>query len=160
MLLSFSGSVSAQYNSKTIIDLLRKERNEDSLNNSYSEKQAERLQYLLAAKEMALRSLALKDSILQALMAVQAYRFNLVNDGSEYDIDIFNALYGALIKFSDPLVKILPPNLDMRDVKVKLKTKSMAEKLCSYLRRNMVLSEWNKFSSHLPYEATCPLNNK
>jgi hypothetical protein len=158
--LSFSGLVSSQNMSPTLIDSLKNEINKANLTIRYSEKQAGLLQHLLVAKEMALRSLDLKDSIFQALLAVQAYRFQIDNGGSDYDIDIFNALYSALKKFRDPLAKTLSPNLDLRDKKIKSKTKSMAEKLCSYMQRNMLLSEWNRFSSHLPYEVTCPLNNR
>lgn len=120
-----------------------------------TKEQADRLMYLLIAKEMALRSTELKDSIFQALVVVQAYNFNKNHKGNPADIEIYRALYKALERFKDPTLKTLTIDADKTDKELPTKTESMASKLCSYIKRNMKVDEWNKFSSHLPYEQTC-----
>lgn len=117
--------------------------------------EAERLQYLQTAKEMAMRSAELKDSILQALVAIQAHNFWTKNKGSYANNDIYRGLYLALKCFKDPVINTLPVRINQGDNREYAITKLMAEKLCSRMKRNMFLEEWNKFASHLKYEPTC-----
>jgi hypothetical protein len=158
LLLSISRLGTSQDKSKIIIDSLTRELNKANQIIGYAERSEKRLDYLLTAKEMALRSLDLKDSIFQALIAIQAYKFHTDHNGNYNDIEIYNALYSALKKFNDPLTNTLNPNLDKKDKDTQIKTMAMADKLCSYMQRNMLVSEWNRFSSHLSYEPTCPLS--
>jgi hypothetical protein len=158
LLLFLPNLVSSQDKSQTIIDSLTKELNRAHQIIKYAERGEKRLQYLLTAKEMALRSIDQQDSMYQALMAIQAYKFNRDYDGNYYDIEIYNGLFSALKRFNDPLIKIIPPSVDPRDKELKSKTMTMADKLCSYIKRNMLVDEWNRFASHLAYESTCPVN--
>lgn len=157
LLLSISRLGTSQDKSQTIIDSLTKELNRAHQIIKYAERGENRLQYLLTAKEMALRSIDQQDSMFQALMAIQAYKFNRDHDGNYYDIEIYNGLFSALKRFDDPLIKIMPPNVDPRDKELKSKTMTMADKLCSYIKRNMLIDEWNRFASHIAYESTCPI---
>ncbi len=116
-----------------------------------------RLLYLLTAKELALRSSGLTDSTFKALAAIQAHNFWAKYKGDHNDIDIYQALYNSLKSFNDPLIKSLSVKIEKEDNLEYFKTKLMADKLCSKVKRNMLLDEWNKFASQLPYEATCPL---
>jgi hypothetical protein len=157
LFISLSVTVFGQRNSDNkIIDSLTTELKKANLILKHKKEEAERLQYLLTAKEMALRSTELKDSIFQALVVVQAHRFWIINKGNYADIDIYRGLYNALKNFNDPLVKTLPVKIDKMDNAEYTKTKLMADKLCSRLKRNMFVEEWDKFASHLPYEPTCP----
>lgn len=118
-------------------------------------KSAERLVYLLTAKEMAIRCVELKDSIFQGLVAVQAFNFNRNHEGNRNDIDIYRGLYQALQRLGEPIATTLPKNPNKANkelIKIEIE---MAEKLCSRIKRNMTLDEWNKFSSQLMYEQTC-----
>ena len=117
--------------------------------------EADRLQYLLVAKEMALRSTELKDSVFQALLAVQAHNFWVHNKGHYADTDIYRGLYEALKTFNDPLLKTFPVKIDNADNGEYITTNLMADKLCSRLKRNMHIEEWNRFAGQLPYERTC-----
>lgn len=121
--------------------------------------QADRLTYLLTAKEMALRSAELDDPIFQALVAVQAYNFNKDHSGYPADIDIYRALYKALERFKDPMIKTLPVNVDVNDKELSMKMDVIVNKLCSRVKRNMKKNEWDKFCSQLPYEKTCATTN-
>ena len=121
-----------------------------------SEAEVRRLQYLLTAKEMALRSSELKDSTFQGLIAIQAHTFWKSNNGSPADTDIYQGLYRALLTFKDSMVKTLPPRIDKVSNQEYALTKLMAAQLCSRMKRNMMLAEWNMFASQLPYERTCP----
>ncbi|MFN5171260.1 MAG: hypothetical protein ACK5DD_16710 [Cyclobacteriaceae bacterium] len=121
----------------------------------HEKERADRLEYLLTAKEMALRSTELKDSTLQALVAVQGYNFWTSNKGKYSDIDIYRGLYAALKSFNDPIINTLPIEIGKRDNTDYTITQVMADKLCSRLKRNMLASEWDMFASQLPYEKTC-----
>ena len=154
--LSFVGVHGQRNSDKIVIDSLTTELKKANSILKYKKEEAERLQYLLTAKEMALRSTELKDSKFQALVAVQAHKFWTHNKGNYADIDIYLGLYNALKTFNDPLVKTLPIEIDKMDNADYAKTKLMADKLCLRVKRNMLLDEWNKFASHLPYEQTCP----
>lgn len=157
LFISLSVSVFGQHNSdKRVIDSLTTELKRANSILKHEKEEAERLQYLLTAKEMALRSTELKDSIFQALVAVQAHNFWTHNKGNYADIDIYRGLYNALKTFDDPLVKTLPIKIDKMDNREYIKTNLMADKLCSRIKRNMFVEEWEKFASHLPYERTCP----
>lgn len=57
---------------------------------------AEQSRYRATAKAMAIKSKDVPDKELQALLAQQAYQFNLANQGYHYDNDIYNGLYLAL----------------------------------------------------------------
>ncbi len=119
------------------------------------EKEVTCLKYLLVAKEMALRSTELQDSIFQALAAVQAYKFNKTYGGNPSYIDVYRALYKALERLGDPFVKTASINIDRRDKTFSEKTATMANKLCSKIKRSMTIEEWNKFAEDLMYEQTC-----
>jgi WD40 repeat protein len=64
-------------------------------------KEAERLQYLMAAHRMALKSreLSALDKSLQALLAQQAYVFHSRSRGYAYDHSIYLGLYSAMRSF-------------------------------------------------------------
>jgi hypothetical protein len=121
----------------------------------HEKNETSRLMYLLTAKEMALRSVELKDTVFQALVAIQAYKFNKEHKGSPTDIDIYRALYKALRRYDNPITKKLSLEIDKSDKDWITKTEAMANELCSRLKRNMMIEEWNKFASHLVYESTC-----
>ena len=155
----------AQRDSKSISveDSLKGELRKTTFILESTKKEANRLMYLLTAKEMAIRSIELKDSVFQGLVALQAFNFNRNYEGNRNDIDIYRGLYQALQKFGEAIVMTLPKQPNKTDKEL-IKTESeMAEKLCSRIKRNMTLNEWNKFSSQLMYEQTCEtfyLNNK
>lgn len=65
--------------------------------------EARRQQYLAKAKAMALKSKEINDPELQGLLAQQAYIFNTRYEGYPYDDAVYNGLYAALKKYSDPL---------------------------------------------------------
>ena len=156
LFISFSVTALGQRNSdKEIIDSLTTELRRANSILKHEKEQAERLEYLLTAKEMALRSTELKDSIFQALLAVQAQNFWTHNKGNYADTDIYRGLYDALKTFNDPLIKTLPVEINKTDNREYAKTNLMADKLCSRLKRNMLIEEWNRFASQLPYERTC-----
>jgi hypothetical protein len=151
-------SISQTRNEK-FIDSLTLELSKSSALIINLEKSEERYQYLLLSKEMSLRSLETKDSVLQSLLAIQAFKFNRDYEGSFYDIEIYNSLYLALKRFNDPFLDELPLKIDLNDKNLPNKTYIMANKLCSYLKRNMYLREWELYASHLKIERTCPLND-
>lgn len=117
-----------------------------------------RLEYRLASKEMAIRSIEMKDSIYQVLLAVQAYKFCVTRCGNITDIDVYKALYAALKRYKDPLVETLPNKIDQKDKTLPDALKEIANRLCSKIARNMTVGQWNKYASQLPYEATCPVS--
>ncbi|MBN2697515.1 MAG: hypothetical protein JXR52_01710 [Bacteroidales bacterium] len=76
----------------------------EQMEQAETERQREYRNRLISkAKSIAVRSLQLSDDPdLQALLAVQAYRFNSENGGYRYDADIYRGLYNALkSKISD-----------------------------------------------------------
>ena len=154
VLFTLSLTCSAQSDNKlnSTEDSLRIELRKTNRILATTKEHADRLMYLLTAKEMALRSTELRDSTFQALVAVQAYNFNENHKGNPADIDIYRALYKALERFKDPMLKTLTNNGD-KDISTKID--ALASKLCSCVKRNMKVDEWNKFSSQLPYEKTC-----
>jgi hypothetical protein len=137
------------------VDSLKKELRRTNLTVKSLRDQADRLQYLLAAKEMALRSIELQDCEFQALVAIQAYKFNRDHRGNPADVDIYRALYRALERFTDPMTQRLPKEVDPKNKDLTTQTEAMANQLCSKVKRNMKVEEWNRFSGHLIYEATC-----
>ncbi len=143
------------FSQNLVVDSLRVELRKANLMLKSSTNRADRLDYLLTAKEMAVRSIELQDSIFQALVAIQAYKFNREHKGNPADIDIYRALYKALERFADPLAQRLPKEVDKRDKDLRTKTDAMANQLCSRVKRNMTIEEWNRFSGHLMYETTC-----
>jgi hypothetical protein len=154
----------AQTKKTSIEDSLRTELYRAKVIGEVNQKEARRLEYLLAAllaaKEMALRSEDQKDSIFQALLAVQAYNFNKNHKGNPGDIEIYNALYKALLRFNDPVTKTLPSKIDSAENEPRMKTEMMANKLCSKIKRNMTEKEWEKFCKYLMMERTCPTQNR
>ncbi len=141
--------------SNSIEDSLRSELSNTTSILQSTKKTAERLMYLLTAKEMIVRSIELKDSLFQGLVAVQAFNFNRNHEGNRNDIDIYRGLYYASQRFGESIVMTLtktPSKTDKELIKIEIE---MAEKLCSRIKRNMTLDEWNKFSSQLMYEQTC-----
>ncbi len=156
LFISFSVTALGQRNSdKRVIDSLTTELKRANIIVKHEKERAEGLIYLLTAKEMALRSTVFKDSTLQALVAVQGHNFWTTHKGNYSDIDIYRGLYAALKRFNDPLINTLPFEIGQRDNVDYAKTRMMADKLCSRLKRNMFLSEWEMFASQLPYEKTC-----
>jgi len=151
-------SISQNRNEK-FIDSLTLELSKSSTLIRNLEKSEERYQHLLVSKEMSLRSLETKDSVLQSLLAIQAFKLNRDYEGSFYDIEIYNSLYFALKRFNDPFLDEVPLKIDLNDKSLPNKTYIMANKLCSYLKRNMNLREWELYASHLKIERTCPLND-
>jgi len=154
-LLPLTGFAQVALKTNSAEDSLRVELKQMTVMFESKEKEADRLTYLLTAKEMALRSTELADSIFQVLVAVQAYNFNENHKGNPADIDIYRALYKALERFNDPILKTLKITIDKTDKDLSTKTETMASKLCSRIKRNMTINEWNKFASQLPYEYTC-----
>jgi hypothetical protein len=156
LFISFSVTALGQRNSdKRVIDSLKTELKRANFILKNEQERAEELVYLLTAKEMALRSTESKDSTLQALVAVQGHIFWTTNRGNYSDIDIYRGLYSALKRFNDPLTNTLPFEIGKRDNLDYAMTRVMADKLCSRLKRNMFISEWEMFASQLPYEKTC-----
>lgn len=155
ILLTLSISVTAQKEASFIEDSLKQELIRKTFTLESTEKKAERLMYLITAKEMAIRSTELKDSIFQGLVAIQAFNFNTNYEGNKNDIDIYRGLYQALQRFEDPIIKVLPkiPN-QTDDELIKIEV-DMREKLCFQIKRNMTVYEWEKFSPSLKYEKTC-----
>lgn len=143
------------FSQNSLVDSLREELRKANLMLKSSRNQADRLDYLLTAKEMALRSIELHDSVFQALVAIQAYKFNREHNGNPTDIDSYRALYKALERFADPMTQRLPKEIDKRDKDFTTKTDAMANQLCFRIKRNMTIEEWKKFSGHLMYETTC-----
>jgi len=117
-------------------------------------KEARKFEYLLTAKELALRSLELKDTI-KMLTAVQCHVFWTRHKGRYDDIDVYRALYEALKAFDDPLIKTLPVKIGRMDNANYGMTTRMAEKLCLRIKRNMLLREWEFYVGDLMYERTC-----
>lgn len=139
----------------SVVDSLRAELRKANLILKSSANRADRLDYLLTAKEMAVRSIELQDSVFQALVAIQAYKFNREHNGNPADIDIYRALHKALERFADPMAQRLPKEADKSDNDLTARTGAMANQLCSRVTRNMTIDEWNRFSGHLMYETTC-----
>jgi WD40 repeat protein len=74
-----------------------------------AEADAKNKRYVAQAKAMALKSLELSsETELEGLLAQQAYSFNALHGGEEYDNDIYNGLYYALRNNSHPLTQSLP----------------------------------------------------
>jgi WD40 repeat protein/energy-coupling factor transporter ATP-binding protein EcfA2 len=67
------------------------------------EQRARELRYRAIAKAMAIKSVQLSDPEQEALLAQQAYNFNMRFKGYQYDNDIYDGLYNALKKYEDPL---------------------------------------------------------
>lgn len=63
-----------------------------------AEKQEKRMRYLLAANEIADRSIEIREKELASLLAVQAHNFNVNNGGYIYSSKIYDALLNALKK--------------------------------------------------------------
>jgi hypothetical protein len=145
-------------------DSLREELRRTTIRLEAYKEQAERLEYLLAAKELALRSADIRDSAVQALITVQAYRFNLEHEGAPADIDIYRALHKALSRFHDPMIKTLPQQFDETDEAIKARMTAMAkiaDQLCSVTERNLTPDEWREFYlNDLPYQSTCPIKQR
>jgi WD40 repeat protein/energy-coupling factor transporter ATP-binding protein EcfA2 len=73
-----------------------------------AENDAKNKRYVAQAKAMALKSLELSsETELEGLLAQQAYSFNALHGGEEYDNDIYNGLYYALRNNSHPLTQSL-----------------------------------------------------
>ena len=70
-------------------------------------KEAEQQRYLAQAKAIALKSKEINDKEQRALLAQQAYNFNLKYSGYAYNNEVYNGLYGALKALNDPLTKSL-----------------------------------------------------
>lgn len=154
-LMSLSGFAQVGKKSTQVEDSLKTELRKATAILGSTRKELDRLTYLLTAKEMAIRSTELKDSIFQALVSLQAYNFNKKHNGDPADIDIYRALYKSLEKFQDPLIKTLTFNVKKTDKDISNTSDSMATKLCSHIKRNMTVDQWNTFADHLPYEQTC-----
>ena len=60
--------------------------------------EADRRRYWAIAHELASKSKVVTDKELSALVALQAYHFNLKCDGYRFDSKIYDALFSALIK--------------------------------------------------------------
>ncbi|MCI0751281.1 MAG: High-affnity carbon uptake protein Hat/HatR [Flammeovirgaceae bacterium] len=74
-----------------------------------AEADAKNKRYVAQSKAMALQSLALANDLdLEGLLAQQAYSFNTLHGGEEYDNDIYNGLYYALRNNDHPLTHSLP----------------------------------------------------
>ena len=70
-----------------------------------AENSAIRGRYIAQAKAMAIKSRELgSDPEQQALVALQAYKFNTNSQGNPFDNDIYTGLYNAHQQFKDPLV--------------------------------------------------------
>lgn len=67
------------------------------------EQRARNLRYRAIAKAMAIKSVQITDEEQAGLLAQQAYNFNTEFEGYVYDNDIYDGLYNALKKHSDPL---------------------------------------------------------
>lgn len=86
-----------------------KEANENAAAARRAELDAKNKRYVAQAKAMALKSLELSsETELEGLLAQQAYSFNALHGGEEYDNDIYNGLYYALRNNSHPLTQSLP----------------------------------------------------
>jgi hypothetical protein len=107
-----------------------------------------RLRYIAQGKVMTLKSLELDANPEQkALVAVQAYRFNVKFEGNPGDDDINKGLLTALERLKQTVGKDMSPEV-------------MALRLCSLVSRNMTREEWENFvGSDLPYERTCVNHN-
>jgi WD40 repeat protein len=71
-----------------------------------AEAAANRARYIAQAKAVAIKSTELSaDPEQQALIALQAYKFNFQNQGNPYDNDIYNALRQALVTVKGPSVQ-------------------------------------------------------
>lgn len=69
---------------------------------------ANRSRYIAQGKAMALKSIELHDDAGQeALVALQAYKFNVKYSGNPSDNDIYNGLYAAVVRSNDPLARDL-----------------------------------------------------
>jgi hypothetical protein len=111
--LSLTATAQKASESNFIEDSLRQELIRTTTILESKKKEADRLLYLLTAKEMAIRSIELKD---------------------------------------DSIFSKIPNKTDNELVEIESK---MAEKLCSQIKRNMTVFEWEKFSPNLNYEKTC-----
>ena len=86
-----------------------KEANESAAAARKAEADAKNKRYVAQAKAMALQSLALANDLdLEGLLAQQAFTFNALHGGEEYDNDIYNGLYYALRNNNHPLTQSLP----------------------------------------------------
>jgi hypothetical protein len=148
----------AQQRQQSLVDSLKAELSYANRRAQSAQEEAERQTYLVASKELALRSMEVKDSILQALLAVQAYKFNSSHRGDPSDIDIYRALYRALTRLNE--VVTLPPDPERGDTNLRSKTAGMANLLCTRINRNIKIAEWNMFCSHIKYERTCEVSSK
>jgi WD40 repeat protein/energy-coupling factor transporter ATP-binding protein EcfA2 len=68
---------------------------------------AETERYLALAKAIALKSKEINDPEQRALLAQQAYNFNLKYSGYAYNNEVYNGLFGALKVLGDPLTNSL-----------------------------------------------------
>jgi WD40 repeat protein len=65
-----------------------------------SQKETERQRYLAIATRISRTSLEIENNSLAALLALQAYNFNIKYQGSDFDRDIYNGLLSALERFN------------------------------------------------------------
>jgi len=70
-------------------------------------KDAEQQKFLAIAKAIALKSKELQDKEQRALLAQQAYNFNLKYSGYAYNNEVYNGLFGALKAYRDPITNSL-----------------------------------------------------
>jgi WD40 repeat protein/energy-coupling factor transporter ATP-binding protein EcfA2 len=77
--------------------------NEQKLIAVRNAEEALRQRYIAQAKAMAVKSRELNDPEQEALIAQQAYNFNITHKGYVHDNDIYNGLYAALKKIDHPL---------------------------------------------------------
>jgi WD40 repeat protein/energy-coupling factor transporter ATP-binding protein EcfA2 len=68
---------------------------------------AEQQRYLALARAIALKSKEINDKEQRALLAQQAFNFNLKYSGYEFNNEVYNGLFGALKSLNDPLTRSL-----------------------------------------------------
>jgi WD40 repeat protein len=86
------------------------------------EKEKNKLVYLSAAQNMAVKSLHINDPSLQGLIAQQAYLFNTQYEGNHLDRNIYESLYYALKTFSgDSLYRLNGHRGVVRDLAINSK---------------------------------------
>ncbi len=72
-----------------------------------AQKDADRERYLAIAKTLALKSAQINDKEQRALLAQQAFNYNLTYSGYPYNNEVYNGLFGALKEYDDPLTNSL-----------------------------------------------------
>lgn len=128
-----------------------------------AQKDAERILYLRVVDKLAIRSTEVNDKELRALLALQAYNFNVRWSGYQFSDAIHNALCAALQKFGR-LDRMLDDSADVKATsfsKQRLTVKEInSERLKKFFSRLISPDDRIKLSGSKKWSATVSAENQ